>query len=138
MNLWQNFVLLVKLIIEKGSFNTDDQRKILSPSDFEWYSFSKGLWYSISYFWNQIQIWFFCSYVLFKKIYEFSLLGFKLYRQILITNDGHINHYQKVHRDLKDKFSNIMVKLKSSSTDKKETSSTEKKETSSSDKKETS
>ena len=53
-----------------------------------------------------------------------------LHRPNLITNDGCINHYQKVYRDFKFKFLNIMVKLKSSSTDKKETSSTDKKGTS--------
>ena len=52
-----------------------------------------------------------------KKNDEFSLLDFKLYRPNLITNDGYINHYQTVHRDFKVKFPNIMVNLKSLSTD---------------------
>ena len=59
------------------------------------------------------------------KYDNFSLLDFKFYRPNLITNDGYINHYQKVHRDFKVKFPNIMVKLKSSLTDKKETSSSD-------------
>ena len=62
-----------------------------------------------------------------KKNSNFLLLDFKLYRQNLITNDGFINHYQKVHHDFKVKYPNIMVKLKSSSTEKK-TSSSNKKE----------
>ena len=65
-----------------------------------------------------------------KNNYNFSLLDFKLYRLNLITNDGYINHYQKVHRDFKIKFTKIIVTLKSSSTEKKETSSSDKKETS--------
>ena len=64
-----------------------------------------------------------------KNNYDCSLLDFKLYRQNLITNDGYINHYQKMHLNFKVKFPNIMVKLKSSLTDKKETSSSDKKET---------
>ena len=58
-----------------------------------------------------------------KNNYDFLLLDFKLYRPSSITNDGYINHYQKVHRDFKVKFPNILVQLKLSSTDKKETSS---------------
>ena len=38
----------------------------------------------------------------------------------MITNDGYINHYQKVHRDFKIKFPKIIVTFGSSSTEKKE------------------
>ena len=55
-----------------------------------------------------------------KKNYNFSLLDFKLYRPNLITNDGYINHHQKVHRAFKIKFPKIIITLSSSSTEKKE------------------
>ena len=46
-----------------------------------------------------------------KYNYEFSLINFKLYRPNLITNDGYINHYQKVHRDFKVTFPKIVVTI---------------------------
>ena len=45
------------------------------------------------------------------KNFKFSLFDFKLYRPNLITNDGYINHYQKVHRDFKVTFPNIGVTI---------------------------
>ena len=38
------------------------------------------------------------------KYDNFLLLDFKFYQPNLITSDGYINHYQKVHRDFKVSF----------------------------------
>ena len=110
--------------------NTDDQRKILFPSNFKGISVQQN--YDIPFYILETKFKYDFSIAMYylKKNYDFSLLDFKFYRPNFITKYGYINHYQKVHRDSKVKIPNIMVKLKSSSTDKKEASSTNKKETS--------
>ena len=97
--------------------NTDDQIKILFPSSFKGIRFQKNFNIPFHILESKFKYDFSVAVYYLKKNYYFSLIDFKLYRPNLITNDGDINHYQKVHRDFKVKFPNIMVTLKSSSTD---------------------
>ena len=84
---------------------------MLFPSNFKGIRFQKN--YDIPFHILETKFKYDFSVAMYylKNNYEFSLVDFKLYRPNLITNDGYINHYQKVH---------LMVKLKSSLTDKKE------------------
>ena len=42
-----------------------------------------------------------------------------MYRRKLITNDGFIDHYQKVHREYEDTFPKIIIKFEKSLKNKK-------------------
>ena len=53
------------------------------------------------------------------KNYKFLLLNYKMYRRKLITNDGFIDHYQKVHREYEDTFPKIIIKFEKSLKNKK-------------------
>ena len=103
--------------------NTDEQRKIVFPSNFKGNRFQKN--YEIPFHLLESKFNFDYSVAMFylKNKYKFSLFDFKLYCPNLITNDGYINHYQKVHRDFKVLFPKIVVTFGSSSTKKKPTSS---------------
>ena len=91
--------------------NTDDQRKILFPSNFKGNRFQKN--YKILFHLLESKFRFDYSVAMFylNKNFRFSLFDFKLYRPNLITNDGYINHYQKVHRDFKVTFPKIVVTI---------------------------
>ena len=110
--------------------NTDEQRKILFPSNFKCIRFQKN--YEIPFHLLESKFNFDYSVAMYylKKNCKFSLFDFKLYRPNLITNDGYTNHYQKVHRDFKIKFPKTVVTFSSFLTEKKGTSSSDKKETS--------
>ena len=95
--------------------NTDDQRKIWFPSNFKGNRFQKN--YEIPFNLLESKFRFDYSFAIFylNKNFQFSLFDFKLYRPNLITNDGYINHYQKVHRDFKVTFPKIVVTIGGSS-----------------------
>ena len=107
--------------------NTDEKRKIFFPSDFQGNRFKRDFdipFYLLEY---KIKYDFSVAMSYLSKYYGFSLLAFKLYRPNLITNDGYINHYQKIHRDFKITFPKMIIKLKTSSTTKKTGTSSDKK-----------
>ena len=83
---------------------TDNQKKIVFPSNFKGIRFRKKYDISSHILASKFKYNFSVAMYYLKNNYNFSLLDFKLYRLNLITNDGYINHYQKVHRDFKIKF----------------------------------
>ena len=89
----------------------DDQHKILFPSNFKGNRFQKN--HEIPFHLLESKFNFDYSVAMYylKNNFEFSLFDFKLYRPNLITNDGYINHYQKVHRDFKVTFPKIVVTI---------------------------
>ena len=99
--------------------NTDEQRKFFFYSNFKGNRFQKN--YKIPFHLLESKFNFDYSVAMYylKNNYKCSLLDFKLYRPNLITNDGYINHYQKVYRDFKINFPKINVTFGSSSTLKK-------------------
>ena len=111
----------------KRLVNTDEQRKVLFPSNFQGNRFERN--YDIPFYLLESKFKFDYSVAMcyLKRYYGFSLFEFKLYRPNLITNDGYINHYQKVHRDFKITFPKIILKLGSSTTPKNKSSSSDKK-----------
>ena len=100
--------------------NTDEQRKILFPSNFKGIRFQKKYDIPFHLLESKFNYNFSVAMHYLKKNDNFSLLDIKLCRPNLITNDDYINHYQKVHRDFKIKFSKRIVTFSSSSTEKKE------------------
>ena len=50
---------------------------------------------------HQIVVLLIVMITMMMNVLKAALFDFKLYRPNLITNDGYINHYQKVHRDFK-------------------------------------
>ena len=54
-----------------------------------------------------------------KTKHGFSLFDFKIYCPNLITNDGFIDHHQKVHHYYKVSFPTVIMKLRSETYDKK-------------------
>ena len=106
--------------------NTDEKRKIFFPSDYQGDRFKRDFdipFYLLEY---KFKYDFSVAMSYLSKHYGFSLLQFKLYRPNLITNDGYINHYQKIHRDFKITFPKMIVRLKTSSTTKKTGTSSDK------------
>ena len=97
--------------------NTDKKRNFFFPSNFQGNRFKRN--FDIPFYLLESKFKFDYSVVMcyLKKNYGFSFFYFKLYRPNLITNDGYINHYQKVHRDYKVKFPDVIVKLKLASSD---------------------
>ena len=106
--------------------NTDEQRNILFPSNFKGNRFQKNYEIPFHLLESKFNFDYFVAMFYLKKNYKFSLFDFKLYRPNLITNDGYINHYQKVHRDFKINFPKIVVTFGSFSTEKNPSSSDKK------------
>ena len=88
------------------------------PSNFKGNRFQKNYEIPFHLLESKVNFDYFVATYYLKKNYKFSLFNFKLYRPNLITNDGYMNNYQKVHRDFKINFPKIVVTFGSSSTKK--------------------
>ena len=108
-------------ITEKGTWeglvNTDSQRRILFPSNFNDDRFKNNFPFHMLE--SKLKYDFSVAISYLNKNYKFSLLDYKMYCPNLITNDGYIDHHQKVYRDYEVKFPKIVIKLKKNLKNKK-------------------
>ena len=91
--------------------STDEQRRILFPSDFRGIRFEENNDVPFQMHVKKFKCDFSVAMCHLKTKYKFSLFDFKRYRSNLITNDSFINRHQKSHRDFKVTFPNVIVKL---------------------------
>ena len=99
--------------------NTDDQRRILFPSDYNCDHFKMNVDIPFHILEIIFKYDFFVAIYYSKHKFQFTLLDFKMYRPNLITNDGIIDHHQKAHRDYKVTIPKTILKLRKYTSDKR-------------------
>ena len=118
MNIQYNFVFQKKDYWER-LIHTDEQRRILLPSDFNGIWLKENVNVPFHILKNKCKYDFSITMCHSKTKHGFSLFDFKMYRPNLITNDGFVNHHQKTYRGYKVPFPNIIIKMRTETHDKK-------------------